>query len=102
LELLNRDKEKLADLPVIELVDADGERSFSGNLDPGSQILIRIEFRGPVDPETFLRRTSGDSDGFGSSNGDYHGILKIHFGSSSHPTIILVGPGLYPIAQIAT
>ncbi len=94
LTLFNSEGLNMADLPLMEVVNAETNEPAPETLGAGESVTLRVTFQGPANPYEFLQ----DEDG----NYRNSGSMQITVESTNHSSLLIKTGTLYTIDNIAT
>ena len=106
IRLLDLDDRELGILPLIAIHNTAHDGPFSGTLDAGAQVQLRIDFLGPENLQKLKDDAmSGDNDGI-SNDGDraaHSGaLIEITFTSKNADDEVVVSKELYDLPAVDT
>ena len=91
-----------AELPHESTRDVQTAELFDGTVGAGSEVMLRIEFAGPLEPWVLLGPV-GEGDGISNSDAQYAGgIVETTFSSDDHADVVVESPPIHPVPQIDT
>jgi hypothetical protein len=94
LALFNSEGVHMADLPLMDVVNAETNEAAPETLEAGASITLRVTFQGPANPYEFLQDEEGNYRNSGS--------MQITVESSNHSSLLIKTGTLYTIDNIAT
>ena len=93
IALLDANGAVAATLPLIGMVNAETGEAFGGSIESGAEVLLRVDYQGPVDISEFLpseNRWNGSA------------ILEVTFGADNHPNVVIETKAVEVLPSVVT
>lgn len=101
IELFGTDGISRAVLPLEATIDTATNEPFDGQLAAGEEVMLRVEFQGPLDPWQLLQPMDGDTES-GDRIAGGGGIIEATFSSDNHADLTVESSALYDVPAVDT